>query len=111
MTTRIAGARRQRCGSGQPFDVVAARTIGSRRVSSGVWPRFSVARHARLVVFFAPVSSGSAHDPLPTGHWNHGISWHPVFHCNPELFWMPAARQQSILPANPVSVAWIGATW
>ena len=40
------------------------------------------------LVFFAPVSSGSEHDPLPPGDWKvTGVGWHPVFHYNPDLFW------------------------
>ena len=40
------------------------------------------------LVFFAPVSSGSIHDPLPPGDWKvTGVGWHPVFHYNPDLFW------------------------
>src|SRR5262245_11580358 len=33
------------------------------------------------LVFFAPVSSGSLHDPLPPGEWKiTGVAWRPVFH-------------------------------
>ena len=38
------------------------------------------------LVFFAPVSSGSTHDPLPVGAWKvTGVTWYPVFHYNPDL--------------------------
>jgi lipoprotein-anchoring transpeptidase ErfK/SrfK len=63
-------------------------------------------------VFFAPVSSGSIHDPLPPGHWTiAGVGWHPVFHYNPDLFWdaKPKDEKATIKPGpnNPVGVVWI----
>ena len=40
------------------------------------------------MALFAPVSSGSDHDPLPIGTWKvTGTSWMPPFHYNPDLFW------------------------
>src|SRR5262245_24589329 len=40
------------------------------------------------VIFYAPVTSGSTHDPLPLGAWKvTGISRNPAFNYNPELFW------------------------
>jgi lipoprotein-anchoring transpeptidase ErfK/SrfK len=64
------------------------------------------------LVFFAPVSSGSIHDPLPPGDWNvTGVRWHPVFHYNPGLFWdaNPQDEKAAIKPGpnNPVGVVWI----
>jgi lipoprotein-anchoring transpeptidase ErfK/SrfK len=64
------------------------------------------------LVFFAPVSSGSIHDPLPPGDWKVvGSSWHPVFHYNPTLFWdaQPKDEKAAIKagPNNPVGVVWI----
>ncbi len=64
------------------------------------------------VVFFASVSSGSQHDPLPQGHWKvTGVSWLPPFHYNPELFWDASPGDQKALvkpgPNNPVGVVWI----
>jgi lipoprotein-anchoring transpeptidase ErfK/SrfK len=64
------------------------------------------------VVFFAPVSSGSTHDPLPIGSWKvTGVAWHPVFHYNPDLFWdaKPKDEKQTLKagPNNPVGVTWI----
>ncbi|HET6958195.1 MAG TPA: L,D-transpeptidase family protein [Vicinamibacterales bacterium] len=65
------------------------------------------------LVFYAPVSSGSTHDPLPPGDWKvTGVSWHPVFHYNPDLFWdaNPKDVGGAIQPGpnNPVGVVWIG---
>jgi lipoprotein-anchoring transpeptidase ErfK/SrfK len=64
------------------------------------------------VVFFAPVSSGSEHDPLPAGNWKvKSVSWNPVFNYNPKLFWdaKPGDEKATIKagPNNPVGVVWI----
>jgi len=64
------------------------------------------------IVFFAPVTTGSEHDPLPTGDYKvTGVSWHPPFHYNPDLFWDAKATDQKALinpgPNNPVGVVWI----
>jgi lipoprotein-anchoring transpeptidase ErfK/SrfK len=63
-------------------------------------------------IFFAPVTSGSIHDPLPAGHWKvTGISWMPPFNYNPDLFWdaNPAHTKATIKPGpnNPVGIVWI----
>jgi len=65
------------------------------------------------VIFAAPVSSGSEHDPLPVGNWHvTSVSWLPVFHYNPDLFWDAEADQTKAAiaagPNNPVGVVWIG---
>jgi lipoprotein-anchoring transpeptidase ErfK/SrfK len=67
------------------------------------------------LVFFAPVTTGSAHDPLPTGDWKvTGVQWRPKFHYNPNLFWdaKPGDTKATIKPGpnNPVGVAWIALT-
>lgn len=64
------------------------------------------------LVFFAPVSSGSRRDPLPPGEWKvTAVTWRPVFHYNPALFWDadPEGKAVSINagPNNPVGVVWI----
>jgi lipoprotein-anchoring transpeptidase ErfK/SrfK len=64
------------------------------------------------VVFFAPISSGTARDPLNPGTSKvTGVSWHPTFHYNPELFWDadPSHSKATIRPGpnNPVGVVWI----
>src|SRR5262249_22022154 len=54
-----------------------------------------VLRPDGTLVFFAPVTTGSEHDPLPIGDWKvTSVEWHPVFHYNPKLFW-DAKRKQS----------------
>jgi len=64
------------------------------------------------VAFFAPVTTGSQHDPLPTGDYKvTGVQWHPVFHYNPDLFWdaKPEDTKATIKagPNNPVGVVWV----
>ncbi|HKT80598.1 MAG TPA: L,D-transpeptidase family protein [Vicinamibacterales bacterium] len=65
------------------------------------------------LAFFAPVSSGSEHDPLPIGQWKvTSVLWMPPFHYNPDLFWdaRPDQTKATIKPGpnNPVGVVWIG---
>src|SRR5262245_3260708 len=64
------------------------------------------------VLFFAPVTTGSEHDPLPIGMWKvTGVQRRPPFHYNPDLFWdaSPAHSKATIPPGpnNPAGVAWI----
>jgi lipoprotein-anchoring transpeptidase ErfK/SrfK len=64
------------------------------------------------LVFYAPVTTGSIHDPLPTGDYKVlGERWHPSFHYNPDLFWdaKEGDEKQMIKPGpnNPVGVVWI----
>ena len=64
------------------------------------------------VVFFAPVTSGSEHDPLPVGDWKvTGVAWRPLFHYNPRLFWDADPKDAKATlkagPNSPVGVVWI----
>ena len=64
------------------------------------------------VIFFAPVTTGSEHDPLPTGDWQvTSVDWHSVFHYNPELFWdaNPKHSKATLKPGpnNPIGIVWI----
>jgi lipoprotein-anchoring transpeptidase ErfK/SrfK len=64
------------------------------------------------LVFFAPVTMGSEHDPLPIGDWKvTAVGWMPAFHYNPDLFWDadPQHSKATIKagPNNPVGVVWI----
>lgn len=72
-----------------------------------------VTRGDGALIFFAPVSSGSIHDPLPPGNWTvTSVDWMPVFHYNPELFWDAKPTNSKVTikagPNNPVGVVWIG---
>lgn len=81
----------------------------------------TVSKHASTIVvadqdgktlFFAPVTTGSEHDPLPIGNWKvTGVQHDPVFHYNPELFWdADPTNSKAVIkagPNNPVGVVWI----
>lgn len=63
-------------------------------------------------LFYAPVTTGSVHDPLPIGQWKvTGVEHNPKFHYNPKLFWdaKPGDAKTTIAPGpnNPVGVVWI----
>jgi lipoprotein-anchoring transpeptidase ErfK/SrfK len=64
------------------------------------------------MVFYAPVTTGSEHDPLPLGEWKiEGIQFNPEFHYDPQLFWDAGASHSKAViaagPNNPVGVVWI----
>lgn len=64
------------------------------------------------VLFFAPVTAGSEHDPLPLGDWKvKGVAYNPTFNYNPALFWDADAKDvKAKVPAgpnNPVGMVWI----
>jgi lipoprotein-anchoring transpeptidase ErfK/SrfK len=64
------------------------------------------------IIFAAPVTSGSEHDPLPIGEWVvRGVARNPPFHYNPDLFWdaKPGDAKTRVPPGpnNPVGVVWI----
>jgi lipoprotein-anchoring transpeptidase ErfK/SrfK len=89
---------------------VAAEVIVAKADST-----LSVLDSTGKVIFFAPVTSGSEHDPLPIGDWKvTGISRDPTFNYNPSLFWDadPSHAKAKIPPGpnNPVGVVWIDIT-
>ena len=64
------------------------------------------------VLFHAPVTSGSMHDPLPIGQWKvTSVEQMPAFNYNPDLFWdaNPQHAKSRIPsgPNNPVGAIWI----
>jgi lipoprotein-anchoring transpeptidase ErfK/SrfK len=64
------------------------------------------------ILFFAPVTSGTEHDPLPIGAWKvTAVYLRPVFNYNPALFWdadpSHAKAKLAAGPNNPVGVVWI----
>jgi lipoprotein-anchoring transpeptidase ErfK/SrfK len=67
------------------------------------------------VLFHAPVTTGSRHDPLPIGEWKvTGVQRMPPFQYNPALFWDadPKHAKAKIAPGpnNPVGTIWIDIT-
>jgi lipoprotein-anchoring transpeptidase ErfK/SrfK len=113
----IAAGRDIKVPAVQPFDPDTKpqpdATAGDLKIA--VSKEESALRATRAdgtLVFYAPVSSGSVHDPLPPGDFKvRGVAWHPPFHYNPDLFWdaKPADGKATIPagPNNPVGVLWI----
>jgi len=65
------------------------------------------------LVFYAPVTTGSKHDPLPIGEWKvNGVHYSPIFRYNPSLFWDADPKNTNTTipagPNNPVGLVWIG---
>lgn len=63
-------------------------------------------------LLYAPVTTGSEHDPLPLGEWKvNGVTWNPPFRYNPDLFWDADPSHDKALikpgPNNPVGLVWI----
>ncbi len=72
----------------------------------------TVADPAGQLVYQAPATTGSEHDPLPIGEWTvTGVARNPKFHYSPDLFWdADPGHAKATIPAgpnNPVGVAWI----
>jgi lipoprotein-anchoring transpeptidase ErfK/SrfK len=72
----------------------------------------TVADASGQTIFYAPVTTGSAHDPLPIGEWKvTGVQFNPSFNYNPELFWdADPSHAKAKLPSgpnNPVGLVWI----
>lgn len=85
----------------------AAKVVVSRTESS-----VTAFDAAGAVIFYAPVTSGSEHDPLPIGDWLVSIvRLAPKFNYNPDLFWDadPAHTKTQLAagPNGPVGVVWI----
>jgi lipoprotein-anchoring transpeptidase ErfK/SrfK len=97
-----------------PDAVVAGGDEGSARL-------ITVSKHDSIVealdengrvLFAAPITAGSEHDPLPIGRWKvTAIVEHPTFNYDPELFWNAdethAKAKIAAGPNNPVGVVWI----
>ena len=101
-----------------PFDVNAAKPVPDPAMGDVVVivakddSSLRVAKADGTIVFFAPVTTGSEHDPLPIGEWKvTAVSWKPTFHYNPDLFWdaKESDAKATIKPGpnNPVGIAWI----
>jgi lipoprotein-anchoring transpeptidase ErfK/SrfK len=81
-------------------------------VVSGDTKSLTVRDSTGHTLMYAPVTTGSEHDPLPLGDWKVvGVSWNPVFNYNPDLFWdADESQAKAKIPAgpnNPVGVVWI----
>lgn len=86
----------------------AATTVTVRKSTSDL----VVTDGAGKVLMYAPVTTGSEHDPLPIGEWKvTGVQKDPKFHYNPDLFWdAEPTHSKATIPAgpnNPVGVVWV----
>jgi lipoprotein-anchoring transpeptidase ErfK/SrfK len=115
---RFVGGETIKVPAVDPFIDTAKPAIQQKAAPKPV--RVEVSRDGTLQVFrddgtlamFAPVTSGSEHDPLPIGQWKVlSVHWMPPFNYNPDLFWDadPSHTRARIKPGpnNPVGVAWV----
>jgi lipoprotein-anchoring transpeptidase ErfK/SrfK len=89
-----------------------AETASVEVVLNGATKSLLVREPGGRVLMYAPITSGSEHDPLPIGEWKvTGVSWNPTFNYNPDLFWdaNPTHSKAKIAPGpnNPVGVVWV----
>ena len=90
-------------------------STGARVVVSRSRSGLTVYDARNAVIFFAPVTSGSQHDPLPVGKWLvMAVVRNPTFNYNPALFWdAEPGHAKAKLPAGPngpVGTVWIDIT-
>jgi lipoprotein-anchoring transpeptidase ErfK/SrfK len=86
----------------------ATTTVTVRKSTSDL----TVTDGAGHTLMYAPVTTGSEHDPLPIGEWKvNGVQKDPKFHYNPDLFWDAEPKDAKATlppgPNNPVGVVWI----
>jgi lipoprotein-anchoring transpeptidase ErfK/SrfK len=86
---------------------VAAKIVVSKSASS-----LTAFDATGKIIFYAPVTSGSEHDPLPVGDWLvNGVWRNPKFNYNPELFWDAKADSTKVQlapgPNGPVGTTWV----
>jgi lipoprotein-anchoring transpeptidase ErfK/SrfK len=89
-------------------DKAAAAGVEVSKTANYVAARDAAGR----LIFFAPATSGSEHDPLPIGEWTvTAVARHPEFRYNPDLFWdADPEHSKAKIPAgpnNPVGAAWV----
>jgi lipoprotein-anchoring transpeptidase ErfK/SrfK len=110
---RSAVDRAARDAADAPPAAAPAKATGPVEVVvSGQTRSLTVRDSAGKTLMYAPVTTGSEHDPLPIGEWKVvGVSWNPVFNYNPDLFWDAAPTQSKARipagPNNPVGVVWV----
>ena len=105
------GTAGRRGGNGAQPNTVAQRPDVVVTVSKTT-SALTVKDASGRILMYAPVTTGSEHDPLPIGEWKvNGVQFNPVFNYNPELFWDadPSHAKAKIPsgPNNPVGLVWI----
>jgi lipoprotein-anchoring transpeptidase ErfK/SrfK len=106
----------------KPAAQIAAETANGRQAAAAKADvTVTVSKHdgaltvtdaSGAVILYAPVTTGSEHDPLPIGDWKvTGVQFNPAFRYNPDLFWdADPTHTKATVPAgpnNPVGVVWI----
>ena len=103
-----ADAAQKGAPTAKPVDNAAASKVVVSKGQSSL----RVLDAGGATIFYAPVTSGSEHDPLPLGEWMvNAVSRNPVFRYNPDLFGdADPAHSKATIPAGPngpVGVVWI----
>lgn len=106
-TIRVPNVRAAQTAGANTASSQAAKVVVSKAQSN-----LTAFDASGAIIFFAPVTSGSEHDPLPLGDWLVSIvSRNPTFNYNPELFWDadPSHTKTKLAagPNGPVGVVWI----
>ena len=106
------GPPRGRQSDAVPTENNPAATIVTVKKSTS---DLTVADGTGKILMYAPVTTGSEHDPLPIGEWKvTGVQRDPKFHYNPDLFWdADVKHSKATIPAgpnNPVGVVWVDIT-
>jgi lipoprotein-anchoring transpeptidase ErfK/SrfK len=95
-------------GSQRDTSDPAVTTVTVRKSTSDL----TVTNGTGQTLMYAPVTTGSEHDPLPIGEWKvTGVQNDPKFHYNPDLFWDADPKHSKATlaagPNNPVGVVWV----
>jgi lipoprotein-anchoring transpeptidase ErfK/SrfK len=103
------GPPRGRQSDAKPSDDNPAATVVTVKKSTS---DLTVVDGTGKLLMYAPVTTGSEHDPLPIGEWKvTGVQRDPAFHYNPDLFWdADPSHSKAKIPAgpnNPVGVVWV----
>jgi lipoprotein-anchoring transpeptidase ErfK/SrfK len=105
----VAGTSgRQHQSPADPAQAVPAVVVTVSRSASAL----TVTNPEGRTLMFAPVTTGSEHDPLPLGEWKvNRVLYNPNFNYNPELFWdANPSHTKATIPAGPngpVGIIWI----
>ena len=91
----------------RPIPDRVARVVVTKRTSS-----LAVFDKSGRILLYAPVTSGSKHNPLPLGRWVvTSVLRNPTYSYDPDLFWDadPQNGKAKIAPGpnNPVGTVWI----
>src|SRR5882724_7334858 len=103
----VGGKRAPTTGARESLRAGLVRVVVSKRTAS-----LTVYSARGRIISWAPVTTGSTHDPLPLGTWQvTSVTRNPTFHYDPELFWNVDPEKAKVKiaagPNNPVGDVWI----